>query len=626
MWTRKRRIANMSCRIQFRRATTESVRISILDKTRTAQDGTPPEVVTYPAAPLDPRQLGNYVKDAEKRMNLANNRSFSRNTLRVQISGPEHQPLTLVDLPGIIESDSQNKDNIALIKSIVDEWIGEKRSIILVVVDAGTDAQVQGILTRAKEIDPLGERTFGIITKPDLAGRGSQNEKYWIEHAQNLPHGRVEFNFRKGWHVVLNRNFKDMEAQTTIDQRDMKERKFFQDPNENWHVVDPAYWGIETLRGRLRTLLFEHTKRQLPQVRSDITNKIESYQSQLEAMEERLQQPEKMWERFTRESKALMKLVTAGVDGKYNHPFFANYKEKESARHLRSRIEEENEVFQQQLIHGKKGINLPSEDGTLPADNDTLIEEVKEMISNTRGKELPGHVDPQRLDLLFWNHSEHWQSMAVAHVDRAYRHCMSFIECIVNNRLVDKVPGLPQPVCDRILLELRKSMKNLKDTAREELEHLERDREGAAKTRNYSYIARSRRKRSENLHRILSRVLHAESTSPPDASGRKPLATPSYIAKVAGDENLDSDPEMIATNMLIYHTIARDVFVDNVIVQVIERHLLTDMDLLFCGDFGIKQSGFYEMLQDDDWKAREIERKALEEKVKSLESCLNALQ
>ena len=532
------------------------MRISILDKSQTRQDGTPPEVVTYSTSQLDPQQLPLYIKDAEKRMGLANNRAFSKNILRLQIAGPEHQPLTLVDLPGMIESDSQNKDNILMIKSIVDEWITERRSIILCVVEAKNDAQTQGILTRAKEVDPSGERTFGIITKPDLAMKGSQNERYWIEHAQNPASGRVEFNFKKGWHVLLNRNFKDIEQQTSTQDRDIKERQFFQNSEENWHVVDPAYWGIDTLRQRLRALLFEHTKRQLPQVRNDVNNKLDNYQNQLDALNERLQNPQRMWDKFESERRALVRLITYGVDGKYSHPFFANYKEKGSARHLRSRIEEENELFQQQLIQGKRNINLPTEDGTLPNENDALVEEVKEMLRNTKGKELPGHIDPQRLELLFWNHSEHWQSAAATHVDRAFRHCMRFVECIVSLRLNEKVPGLPQSVCDKIIGELRKSMKTYRDEAKRELENLEKDREGAAKTKNHSYLARSRRKRSENLHRILSRVLHAEGTAQPDANGRKPLATPSYIAKVAGDETLESDPEMIAMNMLIYYTVS----------------------------------------------------------------------
>jgi len=67
--------------------------------------------------------------------------------------------------------------------------------------------------------------------------------------------------------------------------------------------------------------------------------------------------------------------------------------------------------------------------------------------------------------------------------------------------------------------------------------------------------------------------------------------------------------------------IARDVFVDNVIVQVIERHLLAPLHTLFHGDFGISQADFYEMLTDEDKRALEADKQELEDKISRLKAC-----
>jgi len=67
--------------------------------------------------------------------------------------------------------------------------------------------------------------------------------------------------------------------------------------------------------------------------------------------------------------------------------------------------------------------------------------------------------------------------------------------------------------------------------------------------------------------------------------------------------------------------IARDVFVDNVIVQVIERHLLAPLHTLFHGDFGITEADFRDMLTSEDERALRAEKEGLEEKISRLKAC-----
>jgi hypothetical protein len=72
--------------------------------------------------------------------------------------------------------------------------------------------------------------------------------------------------------------------------------------------------------------------------------------------------------------------------------------------------------------------------------------------------------------------------------------------------------------------------------------------------------------------------------------------------------------------------IARDVFVSNVIIQVIERHLLAPLHTLFHNDFGITQDNFREMLNDDDSGDPQVIIAELEDKISRLKACADELQ
>jgi hypothetical protein len=494
------------------------------------------------------------IKEAEKKIGLSGNQDFAKDVLRVQITGPDYPPLTLVDLPGLIESHSQGREHIRLVKEIVDNWITQKRSIILVVVEARSDPQNQGILTRAKEVDPSGERTFGIITKPDIPEHGSQLETYWIHHARNIPNGRAEFSFKKGWHVLRNRNY--TERQTSTTNRNVTETQFFLDPNRNWHVVDQRYWGIDSLRKRLSTLLYEHTKKHLPQVRLDINAKLERYTKDLRSLEARLQRPDQLWADYHRECKDLAVRARIGVDGKCNDAFFADW-DGEASRHLRARIEEADDAFAEEMKTNGHGLRFPGAQNALSDDIDSYVEEVRKMLSKTRGEELPGHYDPQRLNLLFWKHSRRWHGIAQAHVDRAYGLCRAFVEQMINRDFQDRLPGLPELICHKMVEHIEKSLEEKKDLARKELDALEADRNRSVKTRNMAFTQRSERTRAEKLYASAMRTLDSEDDTMANNGGRMPRITPTYLQESFGQEAGSSAAVNLGMDMLIYYDVRR---------------------------------------------------------------------
>lgn len=64
--------------------------------------------------------------------------AFSKDVLRIEITGPTKRPLTLVDLPGLIHSESktQSKDDVRVVSELFQQYIENPRTIILAVVSA----------------------------------------------------------------------------------------------------------------------------------------------------------------------------------------------------------------------------------------------------------------------------------------------------------------------------------------------------------------------------------------------------------------------------------------------------------------------------------------------------------
>ena len=114
-------------------------------------------------------------------------RAFARDVLSIDIEGPSRPQLTLVDIPGLIQTNTKEvtKADVQLVAEITDQYISQPRTICLAVVSAAYDCANQKILTKVREVDPKGDRTLGIITKPDLLPSGSGSETAFLELARN---------------------------------------------------------------------------------------------------------------------------------------------------------------------------------------------------------------------------------------------------------------------------------------------------------------------------------------------------------------------------------------------------------------------------------------------------------
>jgi hypothetical protein len=126
--------------------------------------------------------------------------TFSRDVLRMEISGPEQEHLSVIDVPGIFKNTTPGvttKTDMALVRDIVMGYMENPRSVMLTVVPANVDVATQEILELAADVDPNGDRTLGVLTKPDLVDRGAESK------VVDLIEGRTR-RTKLGWHVVRN--------------------------------------------------------------------------------------------------------------------------------------------------------------------------------------------------------------------------------------------------------------------------------------------------------------------------------------------------------------------------------------------------------------------------------------
>lgn len=180
--------------------------------------------------------------------------TFSKDVLRLEISGPKEDHFSVIDVPGIFKrttSGVTTKADMELVNGMVHEYMNNPRSVMLVVVPANVDIATQEILEKAEEMDPDGIRTLGVLTKPDLVDKGA--EMNVVDLVQGKKH-----RLRLGWHIL--RNAGQAELGKTIAERQSIERTFFE-KYQPWNALDKEKVGIDAFRTRIQEILTDNIRR-----------------------------------------------------------------------------------------------------------------------------------------------------------------------------------------------------------------------------------------------------------------------------------------------------------------------------------------------------------------------------
>ncbi|KAK4862607.1 hypothetical protein LT330_002740 [Penicillium expansum] len=210
--------------------------------------------------------------------------TFSHDVLRLEIHGPQENHLSVIDVPGIFKTTTPGlttKSDIVLVRDMVLNYMRNPRSIMLAVVPANVDIATQEIIEIARELDPDGQRTLRILTKPDLVDEGAEDKI--IELVERNPETQG-----LGWVVVKNLGQKDLQDTSKI--RDIEEDKFRNSPP--WNRLSKENYGIEALGLRLQALLASNVRREFPKVRFEVTKRLKECRKDLESLGSERESPE----------------------------------------------------------------------------------------------------------------------------------------------------------------------------------------------------------------------------------------------------------------------------------------------------------------------------------------------
>ncbi|KAL4963472.1 dynamin family protein [Aspergillus stella-maris] len=233
------------------------------------------------AGHLDPKSFSDMIHEVHTIMGIRSledqsKPTFSRHVFRLEISGPDEDHLAVIDVPGIFKSVTPGvttKHDIDLVRSMVQEYMRNPRSIILAVLPANVDAATQEVIERAREADPEGQRTLGVLTKPDLVDRGAEHQVLDLISGKSMP-------LRHGWVLVRNLG----KSELAIGDKTRLEVEEELRMREGWGSIPADRFGIESLRVRLQETVTENARREFPMVRLDINKKLKETKSALQAL------------------------------------------------------------------------------------------------------------------------------------------------------------------------------------------------------------------------------------------------------------------------------------------------------------------------------------------------------
>jgi len=189
------------------------------------------------------------------------NRGVSSVPILLRIFSPAVTDLTLVDLPGLtkVPTGDQPSDIAEQIRALLLRYVSHRSCLILAVSAANTDLATSDALALAREVDPHGERTLGVITKLDLADESGG--------ALEALQGRV-YPLRLGYIGLVCRNELATKAGLDFESALAFEAQFLQKSPGFAAVADSC--GTPHLARRLHELLLAHVRETLPNLRASV--------------------------------------------------------------------------------------------------------------------------------------------------------------------------------------------------------------------------------------------------------------------------------------------------------------------------------------------------------------------
>ncbi|KAJ5609898.1 Dynamin-related protein dnm1 [Penicillium herquei] len=210
--------------------------------------------------------------EAETARIAGSNKGINRQPINLKIFSPHVLNLTLVDLPGLtkVPIGDQPSDIEKQTRTLILEYIAKPNSIILAVSPANVDLVNSEALKLARQVDAMGRRTIGVLSKLDLMDHGT--------NAMDILSGRV-YPLKLGFIGVVNRSQQDIQSGKSLSEALRAESDFFRHHPAYRNMANRC--GTQFLAKTLNSTLMTHIRDRLPDIKARLNTLMGQTQQEL---------------------------------------------------------------------------------------------------------------------------------------------------------------------------------------------------------------------------------------------------------------------------------------------------------------------------------------------------------
>lgn len=371
---------------------------------------------------------------------------------------------------------------------------------------------------------------------------------------------------------MKNRSTQEIKEGITIDGRHRKEREFFS-TTAPWTELPKDRVGIYALKRFLGELLYEHIKSEFPNVTKDIEGSLAVTEKDLELLGPSRQTAIDQRRFLTRTANLYQRGVDDALSGNYDVSLLAD-----SALKLRMHVRELGDGFSKALAKSGHSKVFRTPSGELDAEytrfgkenrkskvhcdsEEDITNWIRRAYRDSRGTELPGTVNPRVLERLFRQQSSPWSGIALIYIGRVSEAVKTFNQDILGAIVRDK------DVRERLLSRLERIQDATNVKAKKAFEEMLNDeRGGILQTVNHYYAETLNAIRDERVRARLQGM----------GFGDTGYATVNLTQVMQGIHlsNEDQAVNDIHDILKAYYKVALKRFADNVVIQIVERHIL----------------------------------------------------
>lgn len=204
---------------------------------------------------------------------------FSDDVVCLNLSSPDVTDLSFIDLPGIIANVAQGEDrgNIEAVRNMVAKHI-QGNTLILLTITMRDDIDNQGAAHLARLADEGGQRTIGVLTKPDTIQPGEEDA--WLRVLEGSSHP-----LKHGYFVTKQPSPQELREKVSSAEARLREKIFFEETAPWCHKSGlKDRMGTPHLTRALSKLLGGVINSALPVLRTELKDSLHDVRRQIDAL------------------------------------------------------------------------------------------------------------------------------------------------------------------------------------------------------------------------------------------------------------------------------------------------------------------------------------------------------